>query len=1520
MSRGCRCSSGRCFNCVCVQAGRLCREQCNCSQDTCNNQDIDRFQDPQGATMDLDAFNAALAALATNQQHVLTALAARLLAAPAPAPPPPAVPAANAAPAPVRVVLDPDVRYSGSNEESVNDWLQLVNRKALAENWGDDDKRRAAISSLFGKALTWQEEIGVNILDWDDWLLALRGSFEVRLTEGQWQAMVEARRQLPNEPGSTYVLEKIKICRRRSTPLNDVELIPYLIRGLYHPAHVSVMMGNPPASVNAFLVEIRRLENISEAVAVSPETISPSTGFYDKEKNETAAASESMARAIESLTNQLALLTRMARGTKYSAIIAKATGIFLVTVLSTTRVGPDKKVRETVSSPFIQADVFRIGGLRAMVDSGAKHSAISEETLTDRTAFPIRPPSNYRFLDGSPVDNVVGEISLTVRYQGTIVDLPKVAVLRNMMYPLVLGVEWIVKSGVTIKGVDGRAEVIVPLESEVVSVREKGNLVRDYVETEAESIHVAFQSAAQELLNLGALVSEDFPDEHRRPKGLLKSMRSKRIPANSAGHMKFRVSCQEQELWMAPTAGAAGTTGGWLIPSCVMKSADGVLKVPVMNTSQSALSWKNFRGLFRVVPVEDDEIFALETTSDTRGILGSVQLEEGSPAEPLDNLENVIIDPDLSLKKKGKLMELLYTHRHCLSTRKGETKLVQHVIETGNTKPISCAPYRVSMVERRLINDQVKKMLEGGIIQQSSSPWSSPVVLVKKKSGEIRFCVDYRRLNAVTERDVYPLPRVEDVLGRLTGAKYFSSLDLESGFWQMHVAEPHRPKTAFVTPDGLFEFCRLPFGLCGSPPSFQRLMDKVLDGLKWTECMCYMDDILVFGSTFDGHLERLDKVLTAINKAGLVLNVKKCLFGAKKIVHLGHVVSREGISPDPAKVTAITKFPRPLNATQLRAFLGLAAYYRSFVRGFADTARPLHCLLKKNADVKNDWTNVHDGAMQELKEKITTAPVLHVSGAANVVADALSRSPVGPAEETDPVEHLLAALQPEGYTRREIGSLQHTDEDIRELVMAIQGFADWPSLIPSSDFTQYKGVLYKKNEKRGRSLLLVVPSILRKEIIAECHDAADGGHRGFEKTLDRVGQRFWWKGMSASVRSYVRSCHFCQTYKSRTGFRAGKLRPIPPPKSMFHTLGVDHLGPFKLTIEGKQHLIVCIDYLSRWVEVEPVVSTGVEEVMAFLERVVFLRHGPPFRIVSDKGPCFTSLAFAEFCREWRIRHVQASAEHPETNGLVEKMNGSIASTLAAYVNFNHTDWDKKIARATFCINTAKQSSTEISPFELVYGRTAVMVVELAFPWPPDEHPSNDDRVKAVTRWRETARKLVIKRQHKAKENYDRYRKPDPIFRPGELVLIARKPKTKGKTKKFVPRFIGPYQIYKRVAATCYAVEDLPCNRKRRLWRRFNAHSSQIRRYFPRKETDWLPSVDEGDYEDVTDEDGDPKDFVEAEKTTKDPTHIHSDEQEVRSEPCSVTVGSAEPQVQSGISMSRAGRIIRPKRKEAFVYY
>ncbi|KZS21143.1 Uncharacterized protein APZ42_012000, partial [Daphnia magna] len=274
--RQCRCEVGRCARCVCVREGQQCDENCLCFPERCTNRGVEHFQDAKEeveilpAAMDPNALNAALAALAANQQlqqqqmqqhqNLLTALTNRLLAVPAPGPPVvPPVPTVV-----VRAVLDVDVKYSGSTGESIQDWLQMVNRKALAENWVDGDKRRAAISSLFGKALTWQEEIGVNLIQWNDWINGIRGAFELQLTESQWQAMVEGRKQLPDESGSTYVLDKVKLCRRRAVPLTDAELIPFLIRGLLHPGIQSVMMGNPPISVNAFLIEIRRLESISD--------------------------------------------------------------------------------------------------------------------------------------------------------------------------------------------------------------------------------------------------------------------------------------------------------------------------------------------------------------------------------------------------------------------------------------------------------------------------------------------------------------------------------------------------------------------------------------------------------------------------------------------------------------------------------------------------------------------------------------------------------------------------------------------------------------------------------------------------------------------------------------------------------------------------------------------------------------------------------------------------------------------------------------------------------------------------------------------------------------------------------------------------------------------------------------------------------------------------------------------------------------------------------------------------------
>ena len=198
-----------------------------------------------------------------------------------------------------------------------------------------------------------------------------------------------------------------------------------------------------------------------------------------------------------------------------------------------------------------------------------------------------------------------------------------------------------------------------------------------------------------------------------------------------------------------------------------------------------------------------------------------------------------------------------------------------------------------------------------GVIRPSKSPWSSPVVLVGKKDGSTRFCVDFRKVNAVTRKDVYPLPRIDETLDTLGGARYFTTLDLESGYWQVPLKEDDMQKTAFSTHTGLWEFTVMPYGLCGAPALFQLLMEIMLGGLNWESCLVYLDDIIIFSRTFQEHLSRLESVLSRLRTGGLKLKVKKCTFCAPQVEYLGHIVSKDGLRPDESTVSAMQNFPLP---------------------------------------------------------------------------------------------------------------------------------------------------------------------------------------------------------------------------------------------------------------------------------------------------------------------------------------------------------------------------------------------------------------------------------------------------------------------------------------------------------------------------------------------------------------------------------------------------------------------------------
>ena len=248
------------------------------------------------------------------------------------------------------------------------------------------------------------------------------------------------------------------------------------------------------------------------------------------------------------------------------------------------------------------------------------------------------------------------------------------------------------------------------------------------------------------------------------------------------------------------------------------------------------------------------------------------------------------------------------------------------------------------------------------------------VVLVRKKDGSLRFCVDYHKVNTITRKDAYPLPRVDDALDTLACCKWFTTLDLLSGYWQVEVDEKDREKTAFSTQDGLFEFTRMPFGLCNAPATFQRLMDLVLAGLQWNNCLVYLDDILIIGRTFDDHLQNLSLVLDRLRGAGLKLKPFKCAICRKQVTYLGHIVFTDGIATDPAKTNKVKCWPTPTSKHQVQEFLGLVSYYRRFIKSFATVAKPLHRLTEKTTTFK--WTTQCQEAFGYLKHCLVSAPIL----------------------------------------------------------------------------------------------------------------------------------------------------------------------------------------------------------------------------------------------------------------------------------------------------------------------------------------------------------------------------------------------------------------------------------------------------------------------------------------------------------------------------------------------------------------
>lgn len=329
-------------------------------------------------------------------------------------------------------------------------------------------------------------------------------------------------------------------------------------------------------------------------------------------------------------------------------------------------------------------------------------------------------------------------------------------------------------------------------------------------------------------------------------------------------------------------------------------------------------------------------------------------------------------------------------HVHTLVTRYGDifrapsdklayTNVVKHRVPTTDEMPIHTKQYRFPAIHKEEINKQIKDLLDNEVIQPSVSPYNSPLWIVPKKpdskgNKRWRMVIDYRQLNEKTIGDAYPLPNIVEILDQLGSAKYFSVFDLASGFHQIPMHESDAPKTAFSTPHGHYEFNRMPFGLKNAPATFQRLMDQVLTGLQGNELFVYLDDIVIYARSLREHEIKFNKLADRLRKANLKLQPDKCEFLRREVTYLGHIISEDGVKPDPKKIRSVQDFPRPRNTKNIKQFLGLAGYYRRFIPNFSKTARPLTELLKK--DTPFTWADTQEQAFSHLRDALISEPVL----------------------------------------------------------------------------------------------------------------------------------------------------------------------------------------------------------------------------------------------------------------------------------------------------------------------------------------------------------------------------------------------------------------------------------------------------------------------------------------------------------------------------------------------------------------
>lgn len=806
-------------------------------------------------------------------------------------------------------------------------WINKVEECARLYGWGDDQIIHYALPKLSGIAKTWYQALPSMSYSWSEWKDKLEQSFPSSEDYAELLTEMLSKRAKFNDSLEHYYYEKINLLNRCEIyGKRAVDCLLYGIEDRSLRLGAKAAKCQEPEQVLTYFQSIK--QNLREP--------DKSRVNFDKRSNTNPSLSSYSSKPM---------------GTNSETKTSKSNNIASVVCFNCNEPGH-----------FSSRCTKKI--LKCNVCSKLGHLSINCPRLPSDSVNKIDKPKEKDVMRIETNNTNDSKYLIDLKLNGEVVqgyvDLGSQCTLIRCSEAVKRGITWTVSNLPTMKGIGESIVIPVGVSNVIIEIQGIMEEVNAYIVDDS-------------VIKYSVLIGHSFTEKPgivitKTTHSLIFTRdRSVKLELN----LKTDIVIPSKEMYLLPCfsinkySGMVHVSGSlrgmsqneyYLMPGDY-EMEKGEVRILVQSFSDSAVCLKRDTLITRVLC--------------TRNNL-SINLLDFENAETLAAFN---CGQQLSECEINQLKELLKRYQMCFSDNLkdlGLTNVVEMEIKLSDSQPVVYRPYRLSFPERRQVQSMVKEMIEAGIVCESNSPYASPVLLVKKKTGESRLCVDYRALNNKTKKEHYPLPLIDDQLDRLAGNSLFVSLDLASGYYQIPVEANSQDKTAFVTPDGQYQFKRMPFGLTNAPSVFQRAMNKILSKLDYT--LVYMDDVLIPSRSFDQGMRRLGEVLQIVKDAGLTLKIKKCSFFCTELEFLGFHVSGEGIRPGKRKTLAIENFPIPRNIHDIRRFIGLTSFFRRFVKNFALIARPLTDLLKSKFAWK--WTAEESESFRVLKAKLVERPIL----------------------------------------------------------------------------------------------------------------------------------------------------------------------------------------------------------------------------------------------------------------------------------------------------------------------------------------------------------------------------------------------------------------------------------------------------------------------------------------------------------------------------------------------------------------